>query len=135
MEKVSSILAEFRLSFAQDENQHESNKKRAQLTARDKGQKAILLVDSLLQCAQQQIDQFLAPTLDSLLRLATDETSRDVRQAASDALNRLVGYLPENLLTKLRYLLFKHLQHAVNQPTKSIPRLKVIFIFYFFDKK
>ena len=51
MEKVSSILAEFRLSF----NEEAKNK----LSSRDKGQKAILLVDSLLQCAQQQIDQFL----------------------------------------------------------------------------
>ena len=46
-----------------------SEDKRIQLSSRDKGQKTILLVDSLLQCAQQQIDQFLAPTLDSLLRL------------------------------------------------------------------
>ena len=30
----------------------------------------------------------------------------------ADALNRLTGFLPENLLTKLRYLLFKHLQHS-----------------------
>ena len=73
MEKVSSILAEFRLSFTSVDDKR-------QLSARVKGAKAILLVDSLLQCAQQQIDQFLAPTLDSLLRLATDETSRDVRQ-------------------------------------------------------
>ena len=104
MEKVSSILADFRLNFGDDQKRHV-------MTSREKCSKSIELVDSLLLCSQQQIDQFLSPSLDSLLKLATDD-SRDVRQASADALNRLTGFLPENLLTKLRYLLFKHLQHS-----------------------
>ena len=147
MEKVSSILADFRLNFGEDQ-------KSVKLSARDKCGKSIELVDSLLLCSQsgfevirrsqtslkiglsavrkcskpifrllelhrlkiltllkQQIDQFLSPSLDSLLKLSTDE-SRDVRQASADALNRLTGFLPETLLTKLRYLLFRLLQHT-----------------------
>ena len=74
MEKVSSILADFRLNFGDDQKRHV-------MTSREKCSKSIELVDSLLLCSQQQIDQFLSPSLDSLLKLATDE-SRDVRQAS-----------------------------------------------------
>jgi hypothetical protein len=119
MEKVSQILAEFRLNFSDDQ------KSSIKLNSRSKCSKSILLVDSLLNCSQQQIDQFLSPSLDSLLKLSSD-SSHDVRQAASDALNRLTSFLPENLLTKLRYLLFKHLQHSVNQPERDLLRLKVL---------
>ena len=74
MEKVSSILADFRLNFGDDQKRHV-------MTSREKCSKSIELVDSLLLCSQQQIDQFLSPALDSLLKLATDD-SRDVRQAS-----------------------------------------------------
>ena len=59
MEKVSSILADFRLNFGDDQKRHV-------MTSREKCSKSIELVDSLLLCSQQQIDQFLSPSLDSL---------------------------------------------------------------------
>ena len=50
-----------------------------------------------------------------MLRLCEDE-SRDVQQGTSDALNRLTQFLPETLLPRLRYILFKDLQRTVNLP-------------------
>ena len=50
-----------------------------------------------------------------MLRLCEDE-SRDVQQGASDSLNRLTQFLPETLLPRLRYILFKDLQRTVNLP-------------------
>lgn len=122
MENISKILVQFRLHF--DEKEGHS------LTNHEKSQYAKLLVEALLASSDDSLSKNLQNSVDVLIKLHEDD-SRDVQQGSSDALNRLTLCLPETLLPRLRYMLFKDLQRTVNQPrdkwtTATYRRLKTL---------
>ncbi|CAG5111639.1 Oidioi.mRNA.OKI2018_I69.chr2.g5920.t1.cds [Oikopleura dioica] len=90
------------------------------------------MVENLLLLPDQQLTLNLNSCIEFLLLLCEDN-SRDVRQGSSDALNQLTQFLPENILPRFRYILFKDLQKTVNLPLenwddKTLKRVKQLLM-------